>query len=207
MKPIIGCDIDGVIVDFSGHFLQFANRRLGLCVTYEESRSHDFALCLGVTYEEGARLLEEWEALYGCFALEPIEGAMESLQKLRQRYDIVAITGRRPKLEPVTREWFAKHLPWMEVRFAIGRNDRYIGTSQRPHKTQLAEKIGAICLIDDNEHEFIHWDSKSVEPICFAHPWNECLVETHPHIPRLRWPEITGRLMSMPKDRLRKGKH
>lgn len=195
-KPIIGCDIDGVIVDFYSNFLRFANEHHGLSITYEESRSHDLSLCLGLPYEETLRLHNEWEKLHGCMALQPMEGAMEHIERIRQHYEIVAITARKPELMADTKEWFAKHLPEIEIHFAIGRNNRFGGKDERLHKTRMAEIIGATCLIDDNEHEFLHWDSELVKPICFAQPWNEGLAETHPHIPRLKWPEITELLLN-----------
>lgn len=193
-RKIISCDIDGVILDFHNYFREFVNSRLGTTVRYEDIISHNSTECFGVTGQRMHELHEEWESAGYYKSPRLIEGAIDGLQKLQIIYDIAVITSRKPSLESVTKEWFEQHFPSIPIYFSLGKNNPYGAVGERMSKPRLAEKIGAICLIEDNEHEFIHWDSMTVEPICYAHPWNACLVETHPHIPRLNWPEIVARL-------------
>lgn len=189
-KSVLAFDFDGVIIDFFGHFRDYANNRLGTNISNDECRWHDLGRCFGVSSNVMRAIHEQWEATFSHDVLKPIEGAIESLRLLLPLYDIAIVTSRKKELENVTTEWFEKNFPAASIHFAMGRHNPYAGADGRLHKPQVAEQIGAIALVEDNEQEFIYWDSDKVEPICFAHPWNECLIQTHPHIPRLRWPQI-----------------
>ena len=193
-KPILAVDIDGVINDFHTPFINFTNKKLGFNNSYSDFSSHDFHGYLGISKQELIDLLNEFEGTYKSDDHLLIDGAVESLYKLEKHYEIISITGRRPILEKVTLEFIDTHLPFIKTYFAAGRNNLDI-PKNRIHKPRLAEELGASYLIDDNEHEFIHWDSKTVKPIIFAQPWNKELANTHPHIPRLHWKGIKKHLM------------
>ncbi|MDO8649865.1 MAG: hypothetical protein Q7K33_00945 [Candidatus Berkelbacteria bacterium] len=195
VRKVLAFDFDGVIIDFFGHFRVFANDQLGTNVSNDECLWHDLGKCFGVDSDRMRSVHEKWETTFSHDVLQPIDGALESLAVLSSRYDIAIVTSRKRELETVTRDWFEKSFPQASIHFAMGRNNPYAGADGRLYKPQVAELIGAIALVEDNEEEFVHWDSSSVEPICFAHPWNECLIETHPHILRLRWPQIMERFL------------
>lgn len=194
-RRILAFDCDGVVIDFAGHFLPFANGELGTSLSYEDCHCHDLARSFGVSNEAMDKVHEKWHQLYSHDVLQPVDEALESLELLSARYRNIIITSRRPHLEAVTRERFTQCPQVSGVYFALGRNNPFAGGDGRLHKPDLAEQLGALAMIEDSEEEFIHWSSDKVEPICFAHPWNECLIETHPHIPRLNWPQIVERFL------------
>ena len=193
-KPILAVDIDGVINDYHTPFIKFTNKKLGFNNSYDDFSSHNFHNYLGVNKQELVDLLNEFEDTYKSSDHILLADVINSLDELKQHYKIIAITGRRPILEKVTLEFMDTHLPFIKTYFAVGRNNLDI-PKNRTHKPRRAEELGASYLIDDNEDEFIHWDSKKVKPICFAQPWNKILEKTHPHIPRLQWRGIKKHLM------------
>lgn len=195
-KPVIGCDVDGVIADFFGQFLTFVNQETGHSLQYDDCESHNLAEAFDMPVLEMKKLQLRYETANNIVELPPFSQAIESLTLLSDRYEIAIITSRKSELEDATRLWFARHFPNVDIHYSIGRNNPFAGGDGRLYKPQVAEMIGAICLIEDNEQEFIHWDSDIVKPICFAQPWNRCLAETHPHIPRLNWPEIIELLLA-----------
>jgi len=193
-KPIIAVDIDGVINDFHTPFVGFLNRALKTNYRVDEFYSHNFHHRIGVSEVDSLKLLNEFEGQYRPNDHIIIDGAKETLGKLNNHYKIISITSRRPILELVTREFMNEHFPYINVYFAVGRNnlDQPV---DRKFKPEIAEELGAICLIDDNENEFIHWDSNAVQPIIYAQPWNEQLSKSHSHIPRLEWAGIKRHLL------------
>jgi len=194
-KPVIACDIDGVILDFFTSFLSYVNPLLGTNFTYEECDCHNLARAFKVQHSVMDQIHEGYKRDVSHDDILPIDGALVSLQQLLIHYEIAIITSRSPHYELPTRDWFARHLPEVTIHFSQGRNNALAGADGRVHKPQIAEQIGALCLIEDNEEEFIHWDAPGVQPICFAQPWNRCLVESHPQILRLDWPGITNMLV------------
>lgn len=198
-KPIIAFDIDGVILDFFSSFLSYANSQLGTNVTYNQANCHNLARCFGVKDSVIKQVHESYNNEVSHDDIQPIEGALDGLGRLSLQYEIAIITSRSSHYEQATHEWFKRHFSKVIIHFSLGRNNPYAGAIGRKHKPQIAEQIGALCLIEDNEEEFIHWDAPTVQPICFAQPWNECLVESHPKILRLNgWLEITDLLLRSP---------
>ncbi len=197
-KTIIALDIDGVIVDFARPFIAHTNERLGRNDCYENCRAHNFSVAFGISETLTFKLLAEFEENFDMEYPHLIEGVVEALDILKQRYGFVAITSRGAHLEEPTRRFFETHFPFVTPYFANGRNNPFATTEGRLTKTRMAEQISAAILIEDNKEEFRHWDSRAVRPICFRHPWNASLAETHQHIPRLDWPEIVEMLMSAP---------
>lgn len=198
-KQIIAFDIDGVIIDFMGSFIPYVNLRLRKNITYDQCHCHNFAEVFDISELEAAQIYEDYKNEVSHDELEPIDGALEGLEALGRYYQIVIITSRSPHYEEVTHRWFGRNSTVGDIHFSLGRNNPYAGHEGRKHKPQIAEEIGALCLIEDNEEEFIHWDAPTVQPICFAQPWNECLVDSYPKILRLNgWSEITSLLLGSP---------
>ena len=193
-KPILAVDIDGVINDFHTPFIEFTNKKLGKNILYNDILSHNIRETFGLSAEKLVDYMNEFESTYRPKDHILIEDAVKTLYDLEKHYKIISITGRRPILEKVTTEFLRMHVPFIKVYFAAGRNNLDI-PKDRTSKTMLAEEHGARFLIEDNEHEFIHWDSEKVKPIIFAQPWNKILEKTHPHIPRLQWKGIKKHLM------------
>ena len=197
-KTIIALDIDGVIVDFARPFIEHSNERLGRRDRYEDCRAHNFSVAFSISEELTFQLLAEFEERFDMEYPHLIEGVVDALDVLKERYRFVAITSRGAQLEEPTRRFFQTHFPFVTPFFANGRNNPFATTEGRLTKTRMAEQVAAAILIEDNEEEFLHWDSRTVKPICFRHPWNASLAKTHPHVPRLVWSEIVDHLMSAP---------
>jgi len=194
-KGTLAFDIDGVAFDFFGSFLLHVNQKLGTSVTYDQAHSHDLSLVFGVGDQEIIRLHQSWQSENDLSQMPPIQEALEAIADLSVEWQTTFITARKPDLESGTWVWRGNYFPETDLHFAIGRNNVYGGQKDRLHKPQVAERIGAIALIEDNEQEFLHWDSDKVEPIIFTQPWNESLVQSHPHIARLNWPQILDRFL------------
>lgn len=189
-------DIDGVIVDYFGPFLGHVNEQLGTQHCYDDCEAHNLADAFGIQVDHMHSMLEGYETPEVIASLPAVEGALESLTTLATRYDLAVVTSRKVVWQQATEIWFSQNFPQISIHYAIGRNNPFAGGSDRLHKPQVAEQIGALALVEDNEQEFLHWDSSVVEPICFAQPWNRCLATTHPHILRLDWQGIVDRYMS-----------
>jgi hypothetical protein len=194
-KDVLAFDVDGVIVDYFPPFLAHVNKVMETNWHVEDCTSHNMAVGLGISTERMRELLASYETEDVIAELPPVDQAIESLTRLKEKYDIAIITGRKMEWENSTKIWFNKHFPHVTIYHATGRHNPFGGLTGM-NKPQIAEQIGALCMVEDNEFEFVHWDSNLVEPICFAQPWNRSLRETHPTVLRMGWPEILDRYLS-----------
>jgi hypothetical protein len=188
-------DIDGVITDYFGPFLHHVNEKLGTQHLYEDCQNHNLADALGIEVEQMFSILSTYETPEVIANLPAITGALQSLAILNTRYDIMIVTSRKDFWKRATDVWFGRNFPHVTIYYALGRNNPFAGGDERLFKPQVAEQIGALCLVEDNEQEFLHWDSSIVKPICFAQPWNKSITTTHPHILRLDWQGIIDHYM------------
>ncbi len=194
-KQTLAFDIDGVIVDWCGSFLRFVNTELGTNMAYDECKYHDLSKCFNLSVELMKKLRVKYDASTNVGNLTYIDGAKQSMKKLAKYYQLAIITSRQADLEEDTDRWLDLNFPNVSRYYSMGRKNPFAGAEGRKFKPQIAEEIGAVCLVEDNEEEFHHWDSRHVEPICFPQPWNELLLQTHPHISRLNWSQILERFI------------
>ena len=194
-KSLIALDADGVCVDWFGTFRTFANERLGTNLQYGEASAHHLAVCFGVTTTRMQEVTQEFDEEYCNRLFPPINGFVESVAILKGRYNFAVITGRVELYREATMAFFDKYLPRAPVYFSSPTKNPFGGGNGRLSKMESAKQINAAYFIEDNESEFHDWDSRIALPICYAQPWNRSLEKTHPHIPRLVWPEITRLLL------------
>ncbi|MDH4358908.1 MAG: hypothetical protein OEV37_03180, partial [Candidatus Berkelbacteria bacterium] len=103
-------------------------------------------------------------------------------------------TGRPDEQYEETLAWAQKRVPGARVYLSGGKGNPYAANEGRDSKEEIACRLGAICLIDDNVGEFLGWDwSCSILPVCFAQPWNQSVP---PNVIRCNWQQITRLLTS-----------
>lgn len=196
LKPIVLCDVDGVILDWFSGYIDYVNERLGTHLLYEDATSHDLAKCFGVTRDDMKVISGDYEKLHYFETLWFIPRAMESIKVLQEEYQLVLATSCGVLREKPRKEFFREVLPGVPIEFTSGLANDYSGASERPNKLQVARKWGAYAIIEDNEIELKNWDPSVTLPICLAQPWNLSLIKTRKYIPCLTWPEIVDLLMN-----------
>lgn len=184
-KPIIAADIDGVVADFNSAYLAYLNNALGRRFTLNDWTHYDLDRWSGLTIEQLHDIHNHFINDNRYCDLSLVAGAKIALGQLSQHFQIVWITARPKSIQAVTRNWCRQHFPNSRVLFAnpAGEKSLVRPGEKRRTKVELAEEIKAHYLIEDNPHEFAAWDHPTIQPVCFACPWNSDLVQSHPHIP------------------------
>lgn len=191
MNQILAIDIDDVLADAINPFLLHVNQIKGLSIKYDECFSRDYSEALGISKEEIRNILINYETPELIAKLKPIQGATENVKLLAERYHLIAVTSRSTGLVQDTNLWIKKYFPMIgSVHYSRGGGNILQENQRNISKREIAERLGALCLIDDNVDEFLFWDPSKVSRICFAHPWNYAIDKTCPNVPRLKWPEI-----------------
>lgn len=192
----LGVDVDGVVIDFFGYLLPFANTRLGTDLRYEDAAFFNPGECFGVSEAEFKLLHDRFHAeVYQHDETPEIEGAFAALARLNQHYEIHFITAAQDHLVEVRTKYLTSRVPGSVVHFTNGHSSILDHKPNRVTKFEKACELGVIALIDDNPHELESWDATRVPYISFAQPWNAAVAETHPEVLRTDWDGILDLLL------------
>lgn len=167
-KRVIALDIDDVLSDSMEAVRLEVNERLGVDLQpehyaipgdywgYYESvwAQHHLAIGFDDLDERSVKL-----------RYAPIIGARLALEKLAQRYKLVAITSRKEDWRHMTLEWLDEHFPGVidSVTFAGNKEHSVIRT-----KGEVCAELGAEWLIDDNVEHCLTARDHEVTPVLFG---------------------------------------
>lgn len=184
MNKKIGIDIDDVILDFAGAFLEYFNREVG--TNYVRSDLTGFYDNLSITvpayYGKSMRQMFDEFPLSEEFKDMPfIPGALPAIQYLTENYDVSFITARQitESQDHVYNTWSANELPMDKIYF-------------RRDKGVMVKQLGVDVMIDDADHnlERIINTVPTTRVLLFNQPWNQ----SAPYERVSGWPELLEEL-------------
>jgi len=188
-KPVIAIDVDEVLAYFIPHIAEYYNLLLSYREPNQEVRKYnassfftmDFHEVWGIPVEEVNSIVDSFfksEVLN----LQPIEGALETLQKLKYSYDLHIVTARQNKVELDTRKWIEKHYPNIFTQIHFGNH--YSPTERAIPKSELCKKINAIVLVDDSLRYATDCSTNGIPCVLFGeYAWNKSPPNTE--LPKL----------------------
>lgn len=161
-KPIILCDVDGILVDFTVAYLRLLKLHTGRLHTEAEIHSFNYEECIASKAED--EYVWKWIGKTKNFVynLPTYPGWRTFLANLRLRGRVVACTS------PASGRWTAERYQWLIDRAGFCKNDIVI--------TRCKELVHGDFLIDDAHHNVEAWESfdssGSRVGILFNRPWN-----------------------------------
>ena len=154
-KPIIAVDIDDVLAAENEGMRLFINETHGTKHT-----SKDYLIeapywgfweqVWGVDEDEGHARHEAFVTSGVKASLKVLDGAIPTINWLKENYELVVVTSRDNRLVELTHEWLEKHFPqtFTNIEFVHVWDE-----DQKASKRIICKDIGASYLIDDNmEH-------------------------------------------------------
>jgi uncharacterized HAD superfamily protein len=193
-KPILAVDFDDVLAGFQLAFMHYHNEQYGTTVTYEGITSYWTHEVYETTPEViGARIMDFCAGHHD--TVMPIEGALESLRALSQKYNPVVVTSRCESLRPVTYLWKERRSFDMFANAHFTNNFETKFPELRRSKSSVCKEIGAVALIDDaaSHANEVAWEL-NIPVFLPDRPWNR--TELHPNVTRVAgWDDIVQALM------------
>lgn len=184
-KPIIAVDIDDVLSLTVEKILAFGNDRWGHDHTHDDFTEHLQDMWQVGDDEARTRWYEYMNSgVIGTYNVVPT--AKEVLGRLRNRYQIIAVTSRRESLLDITNQWLDQHYPGLlDQVISAGIYGLNMPNAHTLTKAGVLQRIGARYLIDDQPKHCIGADSVGVTAILFGgYPWN-IKAEVPPSVVRL----------------------
>lgn len=177
---IIGVDIDNVIADTEKKLRQLLSEERGITLAREDIRNYRLENIAGIGRDELSFIMDRFNNGSMFLDVEVIEGAGETIERLKERHRIIIVTSRPEKVAAITRQWLAKnYIAYDELHFVSNTKvngipyDLFL-EDQDNFATELADEGTFVLLFDapwnrDVEHENIErvYSWQDVRRFCF----------------------------------------
>jgi len=183
----IAFDIDGVVANTMGLFINIAREKYNLSIQYEQIKQYDLTQCLEIEFNIVWDIFQQIMDGNHSQSLEPMDQALEVLQKLCQNQKLLFVTARPDSRALVS--WFLNTLQLSESQFNI------IATGDFQQKITVLKDHGIQYFVEDRMETCHLLDKHGLTPIVFSQPWNQ--GESHAYIEVHNWDELY-KLMDKP---------
>jgi len=128
----IAIDLDEVVTEFLEKILLFYEEKKGRKISKDDFHVFEFWKVWGGTKSEAIKIHDDFYHSAHFDNIEPTEGAIEAIKKLRQKNEIFILTSRPDDWKEKTESWIKKYLGNFPHKL--------IFTSEyRKHKTQKSQ--------------------------------------------------------------------
>lgn len=168
---LVATDIDEVLADFTSAFCEYHNDKYNTSLKRKDFFSYKFTDVYKITRDDvNERLLDFFKTDY-FKNIKPIEGAYESIQKIRENHGVIIITSRPHVIADDTNEWIVKHFPGCfskiyysyQPNFSCGKFNKY----------EICKDKGVELFIDDQLKYGINAAKAGIKTLLYDCPWNQ----------------------------------
>ena len=168
----IGVDMDEVIVDYIGGFLEDYNELNGADVKLEDILSYnlwenDF---FGWGKEDTLEAVGEFNDSNGLGRLRLMDGVEEGLQKLAKGNEFYLITSRLEELRDRTEDYLSRK-KLREMFSGIYFTSEF--SDERVRKVDVGKRLGLDLMIDDNKRYAQEFVEEGIRCLLYDMPWNQ----------------------------------
>ncbi|MCK4667982.1 hypothetical protein KAU33_14600, partial [Candidatus Dependentiae bacterium] len=189
MKKLLGIDIDGVIANSDVKFRESMTKYFNKDFNREDVFTFSYEESFGITKEEMRGFWNHFYKKGEWLTIEPLKGAIESIQKLKKFYTIFVVTGRPDGLKEVTEGWLKKYNVYYDELFMTNFLDKFEHLLNNGHRPEW--------FIEDHLYFSIGLARNGVKVLLFDYPWNRTGEDvTHINIYRVNgWADALEHLL------------
>jgi 5'(3')-deoxyribonucleotidase len=163
-KPIILCDVDGVLADFRQLYVDCANelfRNRSHSFHREDIDQWDCRKALGLTDEEDDRVWEMMRSPGRVLNMQRLPGATEALRALGELGNVYFVTS--PDWHG---SWMVDRVKWLQMNFAFltGGDERKLASRVIFAKAETKRLIRGDLFIDDKKETVEQWKKNQASP-------------------------------------------
>jgi len=170
-KPIIAVDIDDVLFPMVADLIKYVDREHAVKLTPEDFKSYMLEDIWPAGTAEGEIVFENYKQQITT-EVAPVKGATSALGKLSAKYEVIIMTSRDVKVEPITRQWLDRHFPeiFSQIHLLGNRKDSVTWRT----KAEVCQEIGVSYLIDDSLKHLVLASEVGVKGLLFGDfSWNQ----------------------------------
>ncbi len=188
----IGVDLDDVLIDLNRSLSLFHNAKFGTTYDIEDVRSFELEKVWNCTTEEMIRRVNIFYKIHRPHRIMTIDGAVETLNRLKNKNELVVITGRPPSVAGKTEETIAYHFP--NIFKDIYYTNFFSKREQAVTKADICQQKSIDIFIEDNFEWANQIAEKGIPVLLLDAPWNQLPIN-NPKIARVHnWKEIEQKI-------------
>ncbi len=166
---IIAVDLDDVLADSLTSFIEFYNKYYDKSLKYKDFTAYTLNEIKGISREEENKILEHFDESEYFDNIKPIKGAVEAVEELSKKHEIIIITSRTRDKEEKTKNWVRRFLKGIKRIYFIRQNYH-----EKPKtKVEICKEINANLLIEDNLTYAENCAKNGIKVLLFDYPWNQ----------------------------------
>lgn len=187
-RQLIAVDIDEVLAHHNQALASWHNREYGTVHAADTYFTDYWSKVWGISSEEAEKRAVAFHASGAHAQFSPVERALDTLQRLRESYDLVVVTVRRQSVIEDTRQWIDNHYPGIFTKIYFVH---FWDKNDTTTKAQLCQKVGASYLIDDSIKHCTQAMEAGISALLFGdYSWNQA-QHLSPHIKRVaNWGDV-----------------
>lgn len=177
----IAIDLDEVTAEFLEKLLEYHCLKTDKKISKEEFLSYNFWETWGGTREEAIKIVYDFHKSKMFDGIQPVRGAIKSVEKLLKENEIVIITSRPANQRRKTKAWLKKYFGKIKIEVYF-TGDFHKGKNT---KIEICKKIGIDLILEDHPDYAQKCAEEEIKVILFDRPWNRNLA-AHPSIFRVK---------------------
>ncbi|MBS3088845.1 hypothetical protein J4402_03635 [Candidatus Pacearchaeota archaeon] len=166
----IGIDVDGVIVDTFGGFLEFYNERFNSNFKTEDLIDYHIWPILGISRDKNDELIEEFMLSKSFGLMEPADGMKDAIENLSGN-EFFIITSRPKKLNKLTSAFLKRHFD--KVDFRIFHTNDFHSENRGQSKAEICLEKSLDIFIEDCAKYANECAEKGIRVFLINKPWNK----------------------------------
>lgn len=194
----IAIDVDDVLADFSSEFVEFQKEKYQLDLSNLKQKLYrkDWIVESGLSVLEARKRIIEFVESDKSKKLKTVIGSQEALKKIKEKFKLVALTGRPTSASDLTKKWLDENFPNTFSNF-LSTDAHIFGGNGLYSKGELCLENNVKLLIDDLPQYCLECVSVNVPTFLFDQPHNQYFNEKeYPEITRMfSWEEIAKKLI------------
>lgn len=170
----IGIDLDDVLANFIQTLIGFHNETYNTHLSLDTFYSIYYWEVWGGTREEAIKKVYQFHQSGYSKQIQPIEGAIKSIQELSKKHELFIITSRQTDFEKLTRTWLDQYFPGMfKTVFFTNHYDLTGSIKPVKQKFKVCLENHISVMIEDSPEHAVQFIRSPVILLLFDSPWNK----------------------------------
>lgn len=165
----IAIDIDEVVVEFVGRYMEFVGTKGHKKVCYEDVYCYELWDVLGISKELVFELLGEYNSSKYFREAGLIDGAKSGVCFLRDNFDICFVTARPREISKETRDFIFEEFRVLGDK-VIFSGDVFRGGIS---KCDICKDLGIGLIIEDSGNDSLKYAENGLRVLLLDKPWNQ----------------------------------
>jgi phosphoglycolate phosphatase-like HAD superfamily hydrolase len=176
-------DIDGVVADTMGLFLDIARDEFGIDhLRYDDITTYALEDCLDLQTRQIEAIVEKLLGHEATGRLKPLDGAPEVVRRLADAAGSVLFVTARPSADAIE-AWLHDLLKLPPAAVSV------VATGSFDGKTEVLRNRGIHYFVEDRLETCFLMGASGISPIVYRQPWNR---QPHPFAEVGNWEELAS---------------